>query len=351
VRTAWRELAVFGGGFEARWAAAAWGVDDETAEDRIDALCKISLLDWDAEAEWFRLHDLVCEYAAAGLGEAARAAAERRHGGFFLAELGAADDLYRRGGAAVAEALGRFERLWAEAQAAFGRARARPDDAEAQRHCVALPNRGTYLLGLRQHPRERVAWRTAAVEAARRLDDRRGEGNALGNLGIAYADLGQPQRAIELFEQHLAIARAVGDRRGEGQSLGNLGLAYAALGQPQRAIDCYEQHLAIARAVGDRQGEGNALGNLGIAYKNLGQPQRAIEFYEQHLAIARAVGDRQGEANASWNLGLQWVKQGRLTEAFPLLDFCVAYLRDIGHPDADKSAAYAEDIRRRAGEA
>jgi len=36
-----------------------------------------------------------------------------------------------------------------------------------------------------------------------------------------------------------AISREIGDRRGEGARLGNLGLAYAYLGEVERAIEHY----------------------------------------------------------------------------------------------------------------
>ena len=98
----------------------------------------------------------------------------------------------------------------------------------------------------------------------REIGDRRGEGTALGNLGAAYADLGETRRAIELYEQQLVIVREIGDRRGEGTALGNLGTAYADLGETRRAIELYEQRLVIAREIGDRRGEGTALGNLGL---------------------------------------------------------------------------------------
>ena len=99
------------------------------------------------------------------------------------------------------------------------------------------------------------------------------------------------------------IAREIGDRRGEGNALGNLGNAWADLGEPRRAIEFYEQALVIAREIGDRRGEGAALGNLGMAWMDLGEPRRAIEFYEQRLEIARAIGDRMGEGNAAYELG------------------------------------------------
>jgi hypothetical protein len=48
---------------------------------------------------------------------------------------------------------------------------------------------------------------------AREIGDRRGEGNALGNLGIAYAGLGETTKATPLLEQALVIARAIKDPR------------------------------------------------------------------------------------------------------------------------------------------
>ncbi|NIN29083.1 MAG: tetratricopeptide repeat protein, partial [Hydrogenophaga sp.] len=45
--------------------------------------------------------------------------------------------------------------------------------------------------------------------------------------GNAYSDLGEVGRAIEYYEQALAIAREIGDRRGEAFHCWNLGLLYA----------------------------------------------------------------------------------------------------------------------------
>ena len=83
----------------------------------------------------------------------------------------------------------------------------------------------------------------------------------------------------------MKIAREIGDRRGEGNSLGNLGLAYRALGDARKAIDHYEQALKIAREIGDRRWEGVWLGNLGNLYIDLGEPKKAIKYYEQVLEI------------------------------------------------------------------
>lgn len=52
-------------------------------------------------------------------------------------------------------------------------------------------------------------------------------------------------KAIEYYEQALSISREIGDRRGEGADLGNLGLAYSDLGEVEQARTCWQQSLAI----------------------------------------------------------------------------------------------------------
>jgi tetratricopeptide (TPR) repeat protein len=83
----------------------------------------------------------------------------------------------------------------------------------------------------------------------------------------------------------------MGNRRGEGNHLGNLGIAYSHLGSPRKAIEYYGQALKISREVGDRRGEGNVLGNMGLAYSDLGKPRKAIEFLKQSLDIGKAIED------------------------------------------------------------
>jgi tetratricopeptide (TPR) repeat protein len=99
--------------------------------------------------------------------------------------------------------------------------------------------------GTRGLGREMVRWCEGAGRACAAVGDRRGEGADLGNLGLAYADLGQVDQAIEHYQQALVISREIGDRRGEGNHLGNLGLAYYSLGQVDQAIEHYRQALAI----------------------------------------------------------------------------------------------------------
>jgi tetratricopeptide (TPR) repeat protein len=126
---------------------------------------------------------------------------------------------------------------------------------------------------------------------------------SLTSLGIVYDSLGEYQKAIEFYQQSLAIERKIGNRKGEAYSYMGLGNVYYSLGEYQKAIEFHQQSLAIKREIGDRGGEASSYNNLGNVYYSLGEYQKAIEFHQQSLAITREIGDRGGEANSYINLG------------------------------------------------
>lgn len=89
----------------------------------------------------------------------------------------------------------------------------------------------------------------------------------------------------------MTIAGEIGDRKGEGIALGNLGLAHAGQGETKRAIHFFEQQLTIAREIGDRRGEGDALWNMSVALDQLAKRSRAIQYAEQSLMIHEQIED------------------------------------------------------------
>jgi tetratricopeptide (TPR) repeat protein len=80
-------------------------------------------------------------------------------------------------------------------------------------------------------------------------------------------------------------------RASEGVTLVNLGLAYANLGETRRAIQLYEQALLIHREIGNRRAEGNALWNMSLVLDELGERAQAIQHAEQALIIREQIED------------------------------------------------------------
>jgi len=194
------------------------------------------------------------------------------------------------------------------------------------------------LLGLAYaalgQPGKAIEYYEQALKISHEIGNRRGEGNSLGNLGIAYKNLGKPRKAIEYHDLALIIAREIGDRRGEGAHLGSLGLAYAELGEMQKAIEQYKQGLDISREIGDKRNEGNWLGNLGSAYHRLGETSNALDYYEQQLEIAREIGDRYGEGNSLWGLAICNEKMNNLDHAIENAEEALKIFEQIESPSA-----------------
>ena len=324
-------LSVFPQRFDLSAAAAVWDVDTPEADRSLGSLLQWSLVQWNDEASRYRLHDLVRLISERRSSPDVLTQAQRRHATYYAGLLQKMNDQYLEGGAAVVESLSWFDAERENIDAGFAWAQRRMgQDEVATQLCVEYPDAGAYVLNLRLHPQDWLSWLQTQLAAARRLADRRGEGAALGNLGLAYADLGDPRKAIEHHEQHLVIAREIGHLQGEANALGNLGLAYAHLGNTQKAIEHHEQYLAIAREIGDRRGEGNALGSLGSACADLGDAHKAIEHYEQHLAVAREIGDRRGEGNALGNLGSAYADLGDPRKAIEHYEQRLVIAREIG---------------------
>ena len=369
----WRQLSVFPGDFDWQAAAAVWDLDRAPAEDALDALTRRSLIQFgpvstptpslgpvsdraraagDApEVGRYSLHDLARLWAAEQATDDERDASAYRHAEHYKNVLSIANQLYLQGNEGILAGLTLYDRESHNIHAGFAWASFPPSvppgggevasppmggiEGGRAALCSAYPDAGVYILDLRLHPREKIRWLEAALRAARALGRRDTEGVHLGNLGLAYADLGDARRAIAYYEQALVIDREIGDRRGEGADLGNLGLAYAALGDARRAIVYYEQALVIDREIGDRRGEGNALGNLGLAYADLGDARRAIEFYEQQLVIVREIGDRRGEGNALANMGQAHKTLGEPERARALWQAALEIYEAIEDPHAE----------------
>jgi tetratricopeptide (TPR) repeat protein len=361
-------------------------------EELLDLLYGQSLIEWNKQTGRYSLHEPVRVFGLARMkGEEA---VRLRHAQYYVLIAASAYNLYEKGGEDLLLGLKLFDGERANIDAGWNWARKQAEEQaentakKIDKLLLEYANATVYAGGLRYDKRrERIPQLEAALGAARRLSNRGAESMALGNLGAAYYNLGEMDKAIHYYEQSLEIDRALEDRQGEGLVLGGLGLAYMHLGETDKAIQYFEQHLQIAREIRDRKGEGDALGNLGLAYWNLGEPHKAIQYfeqrlqiaqemrdqwsksiamgslgiayadlgetdkaiyhYEQRLEISRGISDHQGEAITSWNLGALLAEEGDVARAVELMQVMVDYERQIGHTNAEEHAATLEELRER----
>lgn len=180
----------------------------------------------------------------------------------------------------------------------------------------------------------------SSLDATRRVSGNQIEleQSHLGNLGNVYLRSGYVARAIDFYEQLLAIQQELGDRAGKGKTLGNLGSAYIQLGESSKAIDFYEQALTIASEVGDRKNEGGWHLNLGQLYQGLGDHQKALTHTQHGLSIHREIGHRIGEATALNFLGHVYSAMGDIQASIKYYLDGLLIDREIGNRRGEGAA-------------
>jgi tetratricopeptide (TPR) repeat protein len=267
-----------------------------------------------------------------------------RHAQYYLwAANHAENNLFLKGDAPTG--LGLFDQERTHIDAAWGWARAHkgnPDaDALITSYADVTANIGELRYDIRH---ERIPQLEDALDVARRRGDREREGTVLGNLGNAYRDLGELEKAFDLYVERLAIAREIDDRKGESNALGNLGNVFDNLGEVHKAIRYYNQSLVIKRDIGDLQGEGIMLSNLGRVYRRIGELRGALICYKQAVVVSHQSGHQRSAFTATWNLADFLDRHGDATAAAKLMRACVDFERKINHPDAEKHAARLDQL-------
>jgi tetratricopeptide (TPR) repeat protein len=123
-----------------------------------------------------------------------------------------------------------------------------------------------------------------------------------GQLWSAKANLNMSRGHLDEADQDLAKAleayRRIGDRRREAMMINNTGFLRRLQGRLEEAEDFHLQSLAIREEIGDRVGVGRIHNFLAIIYSSRGEYEKARESTRKALEVARETRDRLFEATA-----------------------------------------------------
>lgn len=191
----------------------------------------------------------------------------------------------------------------------------------------ALTRLGWMLNKVGETPRA-ITSLTESVALWRQIDNQKGLGMALSNLGGVMLTIDHA-KAISLLEEALKIRRGLKDQRGIDATLMNLGLAMHRQGYFKRAIELYIESLSIAQEVKDYYSMGITLVNLGDAYTSQGEFDKAKDCFAQAETIYQNLGDRTSLADIKRGQGRIAFKLGEYTRAFDLLSEACAIASEL----------------------
>jgi tetratricopeptide (TPR) repeat protein len=393
--------------FDLLEVAASSGLPLDEARDAVDDLIDVHLVE-EHEADVFRLHDLLREYAVA-LAADLPADERRRAVGEVLdlqmhacaaTTMGIPRQVLDRdlGGpeprrpdllAAVADPVARLERERPRLAAYIGAAA----DAALADYAWRIPRAAwchLFTRGYEQDVRTLFARALAIVEEN---GDRAAAALVTNYLASAYVRNADFARSLELLDRSLRLHQDLGSLRGAATALGNRAGILKSMGRFAECVDSARQGERLRILSGDPNGSRATLHNLAAGYSGLGRHDEALhvrrralqwaiesgddsmisimlldiqreklaigrsdpEMIRRYLAaalrLAQRSGHRSSEGDALDLQGLLMLREGRPAEATALLEQALAIVRQTG--DREYQAIYLNDlgaVRRAAGD-
>jgi len=278
-------------------------VDDERAEEMLEHLLELSMAQTGRAMGRYRLHALMREFARTLCGE-----------NLYDVDLRMAThycNIAQENGNKLdgKEAELALTILDAEVSNIFaGQKWARENETQAVQELTRdyIYGAMVHYFQLRANWMEWIKWSEYGLAACRALGDERGEGAIAGNLGLAYADKGEWDTAIELYQKSLETMERVGDVHDKIHGVAvlymNIGNAHSQKGEWNTAIASHEKSLENRKHLGDVHGMAQTYNNLGNLYWQKGEWDTAIVLYQNTLATMERLGDAHGKAQAYSNL-------------------------------------------------
>jgi predicted ATPase len=200
----------------------------------------------------------------------------------------------------------------------------------ASMRAKALRAAGTMLVYLWQFEQAAPLFQRS-LDLYQELDDKDGIADALCWLGRHAFRQKDYDEATRLLEQSLAWYREANDQYGVSMALRNLGDCARLLKDYDRANRLYEQGLALSRNIGNKQGASNVFNSLGELARLRGNLQRAKAFCEEDLSLGRELGSEFSQANALHNLGHTTLGLGDSEGAMALFRGSIGIFQKLEH--------------------
>lgn len=163
----------------------------------------------------------------------------------------------------------------------------------------ALSGLGSALRRIEGRTQEAVAWFQQALDLA----DQRTRPGILNNLGLAYYESGQLDKAQAAFNEALATYQAGGDKLNEADVLHNLGSLAWTRGRLRAAEAHFSSALVIYQELSQRHALAETLNSLGLVQEADGRWQEAAATYLEALTLLQQDRDDYGQAQTLANLG------------------------------------------------
>ncbi len=143
-----------------------------------------------------------------------------------------------------------------------------------------------------------------ALKQARQLDIRPDEiASTLNNIGLVHRERGDYEKALETFDQALAIDTELQSKWAMAYDYRNKGLTYLEMKQPKTAVPLFEKAFELSNAIGNQINAAKARLGLGNALLALKTYDSAKDAYSEALSLSKTMRIKETHWRALYGLG------------------------------------------------
>ena len=182
-----------------------------------------------------------------------------------------------------------------------------PADSTKVNTYIAL-NKELFSEGKRE---EMIDVSNQGIRLSKRIAYPYGVGQLILQKGIAYQVIGEPKKAIDLYQEGIEVAKINDLKELESKFYINIGNYYYRLGDLDIALGYFLTAYEIKEVL-DKRSLGRLLNNIAIIYRLQKKYDKAELLYLESLKLKEAVNDSIGIATSYLNLGrLNSLREGK----------------------------------------
>lgn len=130
---------------------------------------------------------------------------------------------------------------------------------------------------------------------------------------IVQSQLGRMEESLVLLQKIIPALLRQGDRENQLRNFNWQGIAYARLGQTDKAIVAFTESVRLARLV-DARAIAIMLGNLGQAYQELFNMDQALRYHQEGVQLAEQFHLTEALIDLQRNVGVDLIYLGRVED-------------------------------------
>ncbi len=134
-------------------------------------------------------------------------------------------------------------------------------------------------------------------------------------LGYTYKEMGDNDKALEIYTQNLKQAEQLGDKQMIESALFNISSIYKNQGDSETALEYYTRTIKISEELDNKWLVAESVMSIGLIYKGNRNLKKALDFFTLSYEKYEKYGDRDGMAGSLLQQGFIQLHMGNYNQA------------------------------------